>query len=77
VSAAPVTAHEIIFFRCMPSPNAATKDIEQAVDLSPVQLVYLNWLRVKRSTFDNSGRDSSEKRKCQRRANVTPYRLGG
>jgi len=25
VSAEPVTAHEIIIFRCMPSPNAATK----------------------------------------------------
>jgi hypothetical protein len=40
------TAHEIIIFRYMPSPNAATEDIEQAIDLSPVQLVYLNWLRV-------------------------------
>jgi hypothetical protein len=53
VSAEPITADEIIIFRCMPSPN----------DLSPVQLVHLNCLRVKRSTFDNSGRDSKREKK--------------
>jgi hypothetical protein len=42
VSAEPVTAHEIIIFRCMASPNATAKDIERAADHSLVQLEYLN-----------------------------------
>jgi hypothetical protein len=39
VSAEPVTAHEIIIFRCMASPNA-TKDIGQAAGHLLAQLQY-------------------------------------